>query len=245
MQTDLIRDIVRKTVVTPHGHERLRREVANLRQLEQTGIVPRILQQTANSLDLEYIDGQSMADWLRLQSDWCTAPPPITQASERLRAYVALEMRLLQAGVMYRDLNLQHVIFTPQSVRIIDLEAAEYNPRGDIWRVTNRRGTYETMAPEEFVLGELLTPRTATYRVAVVAHLALAGQLPFRFMPGSRRKVYQWRRNHPPEVSSLLPRSVRRVLCAALQPQPVRRHKDPARLLQAISDAYGWSVEVR
>lgn len=242
MQTVVAEGSVYKTAITSHGRKRLRREVANLRRLEQTGLVPRIIAQDASGVELEYIAGQSMADWLQLQPDW-RAASSAAEVPAHLQAYVVLEMGLLQAGMMYRDLNLQHVVFTSQGARMLDLEAAEYSPQGEKWRVTSRRGTYETMAPEEFMLGRVLTPRTATYRVAVVMHLALAGQLPFQFSSGSRRKAYQWRRSHPPEISSKLPYAVQRALQAALQPHPARRHKDPARLFDAVAAAYGWTTQ--
>ena len=58
-------------------------------------------------------------------ADWRVVAPPLPQALDRLRRYATLEQALLRAGVLYRDLNLQHLIFTLQSARIVDLEAAE------------------------------------------------------------------------------------------------------------------------
>ena len=95
MQTVVAEGSVCKTAITSHGRKRLRREVANLRRLEQTGLVPRIIAQDASGVELEYIAGQSMADWLQLQPDW-RAASSAAEVPAHLQAYVALEARHLR-----------------------------------------------------------------------------------------------------------------------------------------------------
>ena len=186
--------------------DRLRREKNNLRRLAQTGLVPQLFRQRPDRLELEYIAGESMEQWLHLDymAGWRAVAPPLPQALDRLRRYATLEQALLRAG--------------------------------GLWRVTSRRGTYETMAPEEFTVGSRLTARTASYRFAIVAHLVLAGCLPFRSVP-QRWRAYRNRRC-PAAIAPQLPAPVRRVLAASLQCQPARRHSDPARLMQALERAY-------
>ena len=135
--------------------DRLQRKKNNLRRLAQTGLVPQLLRQRPDRLELEYIAGESMEQWLHLDymAGWRAVAPPLPQALDRLRRYATLEQALLRAGVLYRDLNLQHLIFTLQGVRIVNLEAAEIQQTDGLWRVISRRGTYETMAPEEFTVG--------------------------------------------------------------------------------------------
>ena len=238
MKTSIMQGAVQKIANSRSDIDRLQREKNNLRRLAQTGLVPQLLRQRPDRLEREYIAGESMEKWLHLDymAGWRVVAPLLPQSLDRLRRYATLEQTLLRAGVLYRDLNLQHLIFTLQGARIVDLEAAEIQRADGLWRVTSRRGTYETMAPEEFTIGSRLTARTASYWFAIVAHLVLAGCLPFRSVP-QRWRAYRNRRC-PAAIAPQLPAPVRRVLAASLQCQPARRHSDPARLMQALEHAY-------
>lgn len=165
-------------------------------------------------------------------------------AQKRLAEYVEVEMKLLEHGVMYRDLNLEHVFFTSRGARIIDLEASLIGGDLDVWlldSLASRRGTWETMALEEFRRPAKLTYRTATYRTAVVAHLVLTGELPFVRKP-LRHDTHAWRKQHVPDISPELPKSVRKVFMAALSREPANRHKDPRAFLDALNHSFSYEV---
>lgn len=233
-------DIIRKRAEGADDALRLRAERDYLSRLATTGHVPRIVATAAQWIDMERVRGQSLKEWLALTPDWQATIPPLGEALERLEQYVKAEQALLRAGVLYADLNLEHVIFQKDRAIVIDLEASSIRRPGElVWRIMSRRGTSETMAPEEFVRSPVtrLTERTATYRAAVVAHLVLAGYVPFsreRYW----RSAYAWRRTHAAQVSWRLPRRVRRVLMAALQRHPARRYKDPVSFMAALKRAY-------
>lgn len=233
--------IVRKQIEHVDDLPRLRAERDRLRRLASTGHVPRIIAATPRRIDMEYVQGQSLKKWLSLTGDWQAITPSLDEALERLAQYVAAEQALLEKGVLYMDLNPEHVIFQRDKAMLIDLEASSIRRHDEpVWRIMSRRGTSEMMAPEEFVRSPAtrLTERTATYRVAVVAHLVLAGYVPF---PREHywRRAYAWRRTHVVPVSPELPGPVRRVLKAALQRHPARRHKNPTSFLHALLAAYG------
>ena len=126
MKTSIMQGTVQKIANSRGDIDRLQREKNNLRRLAQTGLVPQLFRQRPDRLELEYIAGESME---RLHLDytagWRAVAPPLPQALDRLRRYATLEQALLRAGVLYRDLNLQPLIFTLQGARIVDLEDAE------------------------------------------------------------------------------------------------------------------------
>lgn len=186
---------------------------------------------------MDYIAGKSLRNILDSSEGYDFDPLPLSKAKVYLKKYIDVEMDLLNRGVMYRDLNLNHIIFDDKLAYLVDLEASVIKDNYGVWRQNDMRGTWETMAPEEFPIYSLLTTRTATYRTAVVAHLLLSGKLPFQRFVDSRARSHSWRKQHIPKINPSLPRPVRKVLQASLSVQPSRRHKDPASLLAALDEA--------
>ena len=166
-----------KTATMPDGIERISREHTVLKHLSKTACVAEIYSYAQDGnhaeLTIEHLPGESIKTWLQLTDGWDSTMFAWSDAKERIGQYIDLEMTLLSNGVMYRDLNLEHVIFTDTGARIIDLEASIVGTtHDDVWRLDNAqsdRGTWETMALEEFRRPALLTERTATYRAAVIA----------------------------------------------------------------------------
>lgn len=186
------------------------------------------------------LNGESLKSWIQLDDDWHAKALPWQDAAARLEQYIDLEMLLLEHGVMYRDLNLDHVVFTETTARIVDLEASLLTRVPGAWRLTSgdsRRGTWETMALEEFRRPAILTSRTATYRSAVIAHLVLASEVPFA-RKARKSDTRQWRAAHAPHCALELDKPVRRVLANALSREPSRRHKDPAHFFDALRRAH-------
>lgn len=232
-------DTFRKTAQNKSDQVRLTREVAILGQLEGSNSVPMLKLAGKTILELEYIEGHSLLDWIKLQTDdWTATAVGLNEALPKIRQYVEAEMALLEAGVLYRDMDPAHVIFRGNRAYMVDLEAAiTKSPQAMGWFMDSRRGTWETMAPEEFAVHVLLTERTATYRVAVLTHLVLAGNLPFARSRSSKSATHHMRKRHPAQSSTGLPRAVQKVFKASLQVEPARRHRDPASFLQALEQA--------
>lgn len=235
---------VTKTATNADGMDRIARECRILELLADAKCAAKLLEYshdgTKAHAELEYIEGESLKDWLRLTGEWAASKKDWKIAQKRLAEYVEVEMKLLEHGVMYRDLNLEHVLFTNRGARIIDLEASLIGGDLGVWLLdgrASRRGTWETMALEEFRRPAKLTYRTATYRAAVVAHLVLTGELPFVRKP-LRHDTHKWRKQHVPNVSLELPKSVRKVFTAALSREPAHRYKDPASLLAALNQSF-------
>lgn len=232
-------EVFRKTAVSENDEGRLEQEAAILRHLEGSGLAPKLLRATSKAVDMEYIEGQSLCDWIHLKDDWSATPVEYSKAKRRLKQYIDLEEGLLDKNVLYRDMNLNHVIFTNKGVKIIDLEAACLREQDeDIWSNHSPRGTWETMAPEEFGDSNLLTRRTASYRSAILIHLVLTGKLPIRRVAESKSETYRIRRKHGAQVDSTLPDLAKRALSASLQVEVSRRHATPLSLWKAVEKAY-------
>lgn len=244
--TELDKECARKDSTTDAGYLRLSKEIRIYEHLKTSPHVAKVLSSKDDgivaSLQIETIKGVSLRQAIDTQATGSVAALPWPEANKLLRFYVAAEMDLLQRGALYRDLNFEHLLFNENGVFFIDLEATLLKNTENEWLLSDTRGTWETMAPEEFSGYGVLTARTATYRVAVIAHLLLAGTLPFEIDGGSRAKTHQWRKNHVPKVSRGFDKKVRKVFMSALSRQTARRHKTPARFLQNLEGAFALKL---
>lgn len=225
---------------TQGGMNRLKKELLIYQHLGDNEFIPALLSsnfdQDSASLTLEYIEGQSLKERLSLSDNYTAEPQDWADISERLGQYVEAEMSFIESGVLYRDLNLEHMIFTDNSVKIVDLEASIIQSQDDKFHLSNTRGTWETMAPEEFCGYGDLTTQTASYRVAVICHLALYGSLPFARSKYSRSKAHKIKANKPLQLSPEMPVGAKKIFTSALSKQPAQRHKNPGQFLIRLGE---------
>lgn len=242
VRVEISEESVCKYSTTPKGYQRLSRELKVLQALEGSSHIPTVTnyedKDNSISIHMEKVLGQNAKEWIGMQSEYLTRPLTWKNAKDRIEQYVDAEMDLLARGAMYRDLNLEHIIFNDRGAVLVDHEATIISPDQGVWHQNDFRGTWETMAPEEFPKRAQLTARTATYRTALVAHLVLTGTLPFKRFPASRADTYRWRRNHPPEIDPTLSKSTRRVFASALSRTATHRHKNPRNFLNALVASY-------
>ena len=235
---------VHKRVLSPRARTRLALEALCLAAYSDSPHLPRIRDFDAATLTLttERVVGRSFREVFNVDDEWTGAPTAWDSAAGYLGQYIDAETDLLSRGLMYRDLNLGHLLFTGEKAVFVDHEETVGKPEGSAkWRYNSYRGTWETMAPEEFPGCGYLTERTATYRSAVLAHLALSGSLPFpRFE--DRDDVHGWRRSHPPEIASSFDKPVRKVLRAALDSRIARRHENPQQFFNELTASYEDTV---
>jgi serine/threonine protein kinase len=233
-------DTIVKRAISPRGLVRLRDEQRIYEKLQSCVHIPKVIATTNHSITVERIEAESLQDIVG--TIYRSNPHAWKEAKPLLNKCIEAETSLLQSGVLYRDLNLQHLLFTDKQAVLIDLEASVVREKDDLFHQNDIRGTWETMAPEEFMIRAKLSDATATYRVAVVAHLLLTGRLPFCRYSDSRARMHAWRKSHPPIVSQQLPKPVRKVFMAALSRQPEHQYKNPERFLKALSTAYKATV---
>ena len=235
---------VTKTALHPRAHKRLVHEALCLGGYADSPHLPERIgfDPDTSTLTMRRVDGRSFREVFCVDEDWRGTPMPWSEASIYLEQYIDAETDLLSRGLMYRDLNLDHVMFAGDRAVLLDHEETVGKLQGEkTWHYNSLRGTWETMAPEEFCGHGHLTERTATYRSAVLAHLALSGNLPFPRFP-ARDDVYRWRKENAPEVSDDFPGSARRVLRAALNPRIHRRQVSPRAFFNELTASYEDTV---
>lgn len=224
------------------GYIRLARELKVFEYLKDSPHIPKLVKsKDANkkaSIYMEKINGISLKELLGMQDEYVTKPLKWSEAKKWLGQYIDAEMDLLRRGALYRDINLDHVIFSEGKAYLVDLESTIIKNNQDKWLLNDMRGTWETMAPEEFGGYGELDSRTVTYRVAVLAHIMLTGRLPFERFPYSRSTTHHMRLKHPAKIDALLGAKTRRVFMSALARKSTHRYKDPAKFLECLNESY-------
>lgn len=232
---------VEKKSVTDQGSIRLQNEVKALFYLAESPHVPSIVEYDDKgalpTLRIQFVSGHNAKQWLHLDDEWGADRVSWSDARLKLQQYINAESDFLARGVLYRDLNLEHVIFSDNRVIIVDHESDLFPLTSDMfWKLDDIRGTWETMAPEEFSAKSYITPRVATYRAAVFCHLVLTGKLPFLRKP-TRQATHRWRSSHPPIVSREFNRATRKIFAAALSRSSSSRHRSPQRFFEELCRA--------
>jgi len=231
---------IRKYALSKAGRDRLQNEFIAYKQLADNPHIPALINHTFSNdqseLIIEYVDGESLQKWLTCDNDYRVSPKTWAQANVNLKRFVDAEMSLLNAGVLYRDLNLDHVIFRSSKAYFIDLEASVFKSDAtNTYPFNDTRGTWETMAPEEFRGAGDLSERTATYRVAAISHMVLYGQLPFDHDATSRSTSNRLR-HRPLRLNHRLSGRERKLFSAALSLEPARRHTNPNSFFNSLQE---------
>ena len=175
---------------------------------------------------MEYIDGQTLAQWMR------DHPRP---ALETVRGIVEQIARGLQAfhrlEMLHQDLRPENVMIdTTGTVKIIDFgatrvagitERATPLERGDIL------GTEQYTAPEYF-LGHAGTARSDLFSLGVITYQMLSGRLPYGTqVPRARTARAQRHLRYDPVLADdrEIPVWIDDVLRKAVHPDPLKRHE--------------------
>jgi serine/threonine protein kinase len=237
-------DSVVKYSTSKVGDRRLASELRVYEALEGSPHIPRLINATRPhgtehaSLEIERIYGQTIGENLAIGPNWKGEAHSWGKSGNALRQYAEAETDFLDRNVLYLDLAMDHV-FIPsylQRAIFIDLECSLIDREEGSWRFSSSRETYETMSPEEFLGLGNLTERVATYRTAVMAHLALSGRLPFlRLLPKTGAELA---RVLPLQISSDLPEDTAQLFHAALERTPGKRPKSPAVFIEALARTY-------
>lgn len=224
------------------GYKRVAREQEVFEFLKGCPYIPTVIE-TKNdnqkaSIRMQTLQGQSLRKILGMLDEYDTVPIEWRAAKKLLMQYINAEMDLLARGALYRDMNLDHILFTSKRAFLLDVESTITSAVPGKWRFCDMRGTWETMAPEEFAGYGELSARTATYRVAVIAYILLVGKLPFKHFPHSRSDTHHWRMRHPVVIVDTLNEDTRRVFKIGLARKPTHRYKDPAVFLMQLKKSY-------
>ncbi|MDB4958692.1 MAG: Serine/threonine kinase [Myxococcales bacterium] len=256
---DLERRVALKVLRTVDGgkeaQERLLREAKAMARLDHPNVVVVHEVGSAGGRDyvaMELIDGETLADWLRVDRSEDEIVDAFIAAGRGLAAAHA-------AGLVHRDFKPHNVLRRrdgrivvtdfglARGVEIADKAAVALEttlrlpaagssattPLGGLTRTGSVLGTPAYMAPEQWS-GGVIGPPADQFAFCVALWEALAGERPYR--GATIEALEQEVRRGPAELdASKLPRRLRRPLRRGLDPDPAKRWPSMDGLLAAIS----------
>lgn len=175
----------------------------------------------------EYIDGQTLAQWMidNPRPDLASVRKLLEQIARGLQAFHRLEM-------VYQDLKPDNIMIDASgTVKIIDFGATRVAGIEEIAtpiEQINLLGAAQYAAPEYF-LGELGSPRSDLFSLAVIAYQMLSGRLPYagevprtRTRAAQKKLVYRSVLSDDREIPSWIDDAIRR----AVHPDPLARYEE-------------------
>jgi predicted Ser/Thr protein kinase len=187
-------------------------------------------------LTMAYIEGQTLADWLRTSH-----PLPVRQVVGLIQAAALALEEAHSRGVIHRDLKPANIMIDRRGEPVVmDFGLARRLDLGDL-RLTQPgviMGTPAYMSPEQVNGGvEQTGPASDVYSLGVVLYELLTGRLPFL---GSLTAVLaQIAREEPPAPSELrrdLDRRIDGICRKALSKEPGKRFASMAAMAGVLAD---------
>lgn len=240
-------DTLVKINTDPHERTWLHYEASILQRLSDSPHVPGLydIQDSEDNktyLAEQFVPGVSLRAIIGAELDERRTIEPLSpnDAAGIINRIGAAELDLIQHGVMYRDLQTDHIIFADDDHRavFVDLGLASddsYTDENGVrkWRQTPHSGLYATMSPSE-LRGEDMSEADVVYRLAVLYHLTLTGKLPFDH-PQQRQDINEWVNNPTFELSDKLTPEGRELFENALLNDPQRQIKSVELFLHHIN----------
>ncbi len=233
----------------PETLTRFRREMRALGGLEHHNLV-RALDAREEAgvpfLVMEYVEGIDLARLLVRNGRL-----PVADACEVVRqAATGLDYAHRNCGLVHRDIKPSNLMITPEGcIKILDLGIARFDPilRGPpedapgtrVTEVAERVGTYDYMAPEQWLMSPDVDIRTDVYGLGCTLYELLTGCAPYARPEWTTRDEKM--RAHtlipaPPirECRSDVPEPLTTVLDRMLAKCPADRYATPADVIEAL-----------
>ena len=183
---------------------------------------PRTRERRFLYLAMEYIEGQTLAQWMTDQpdADIETVRGIVEQIARGLQAFHRMEM-------LHQDLRPQNIMIDKTgTVKIIDfgsVSVAGVDERASPGARSSILGTLQYTAPEYFV-GDPGTERSDLYSLGVIAYQMLSGRLPYG-AEAARVRTRSAQRKLEYESLSDIPAWVDAALRKAVHPDPLERYE--------------------
>ena len=198
--------------------QRIKRELAKQSTLGHSGLaLPIITGEVGKTVWLfrEWIDGQSLRQ--RLDDAGALSKSELLAATTEIAA--ALD-ELHRAGLLFRDLKPEHVIFRRDG-RIALVDAGIAAPvRHD--EVFDLHGTPAYLSPEQ-CKGKLVSFRSDLYALGCILYEMASGRPLFAGLGGTPELLEAHQSTEPPEAPPILPEEARNLVAQLLDKDPRKR----------------------
>jgi serine/threonine protein kinase len=243
-----------QAVIVKHGDgEVLKLEHDILASVDHRGI-PHVTSYTedAEALDgltrlaMEQLPGRSLDKIINITPDWKSRPLPQNEAINIGIGLVADFQALSDGGYLYRDLHPGHVIVDEKngqlSVGLVDVESAVAKDENGVAVTPLMRGTWETMSPEEFYQGSIMTEASNVYSIGCLMLQLVTGESPFTSPQGAdeeeiERMLASVRTLHEQLPDIRVPGKLGEVITKALDPDSARRYQSLEEFSSALRSA--------
>jgi len=187
-------------------------------------------------LAMEFIRGQSIADWLRTEPDWRMVLDTFIQAGHGLVA-------AHKAGLVHRDLKPANIMRSDEGlVKVLDFGLARAfggKPGNTLEVLTGPGvivGTPAYMSPEQ-LQGKPVDASSDQFSFCVTLYEALYGERPYKgFTAVMLSEFNKHRTMRPTPRDTQVPAALRKVLMRGLELEPGARWPSINALLDALSD---------
>ncbi|HEU4715424.1 MAG TPA: lipopolysaccharide kinase InaA family protein [Candidatus Saccharimonadales bacterium] len=242
--------IVKQGIDEEVGYER-----SILAAVDYPGI-PKVLSYTQKSdaldglsrLAMEKLPGRSLKDRVEVNDRWESKPIAPEAAVAITDGVAGCFDALNKAGYVYRDLTLDHVLVDEEGgkykVGLIDVEASERKGADGVAEIANsdqKRGTWETMSPEEFGDNPKVDERSSVYSLSCLLNQLVAGESPFH-VPyevsddvGARLRFTEFLHKRGPSVQT--EGKLGEVIRTGLHPDPEKRYQTIRDFREALAAA--------
>lgn len=201
-------DIDTENVILKRRLSNMEREKDVLETLNNSHF-PRLIgyleQDSVHYLAIEKKPGIPLNQYIDMDKDWNSRKLMINESIGIVRRLAVALIALRDCTYYYRDFNLSHILLSDSGVSLVDHEADVKIDDDGSAVVDLETGTWETMAPEEFVVGSKMHESTTTYTLAVILHQLTHGRNLYRLESTDNMTVDE-----------------RRVLARALHLEPLR-----------------------
>ena len=216
--------------------ERFQREITTLGGLEHPNLVRAFdAREEAGIIFLvmEFVEGLDL--WRLLER---RGPLPVADSCEVVRqAAIGLEHAHRTSGLVHRDVKPSNLMITPDGVvKVLDLGIARIDPAArerldplepPLTDVEERVGTYDYMAPEQWLLSRGADIRTDVYGLGCTLYELLSGRAPYACSEWESRqeKMLAHALVAPPPIRELRP-EVPAALAAVLERMLAKSRRD-------------------
>lgn len=198
--------------------QRIKRELAKQSTLGHSGLaLPIITGEVGKTVWLfrEWIDGQSLRQ--RLDDAGALSKSELLAATTEIAA--ALD-ELHRAGLLFRDLKPEHVIFRRDGrIALVDAGIAAPVQHDEVFDL---HGTPAYLSPEQ-CKGKLVSFRSDLYSLGCILYEMASGRSLFAGLGGTPELLEAHQNTEPPEAPPILPEEARNLVAQLLDKDPRKR----------------------